>query len=141
MLLAICAHREAWRAEAARMCVRTLQTFGETYGTDREVLLIRAAGRINVLGTHIDHRGGSVNPVAVNHMWLVVAPRDDDLVTAANVEPGPFPPERFHISECLAQGKKIDDWDSWCYAELEKRKGDPSITWSNYIRAATLYLQ
>jgi N-acetylgalactosamine kinase len=141
MLLAICAHREAWRAEAARMCVRALQTFGATYGMDREVLVIRAAGRINVLGTHIDHRGGSVNPVAVNHMWLVVAPREDDLVTAANVEPEAFPPEEFRISECLPQGRKIDDWDSWCYAEFEKRKGDPSITWSNYIRAATLYLQ
>jgi len=141
MLLAICAHREGWRAEAARMCVRTLEAFGAAYGMDREVLVIRSAGRINVLGTHIDHRGGSVNPVAVNHMWLVVAPRADDLVTATNVEPGSFPPERFRIHECLPQGKKIDDWDSWCYAELEKRKGDPSITWSNYIRAAVLYLQ
>ncbi len=141
MLLAICARREAWRAEAARMCVRALQTFGATYGMDREALVIRAAGRINVLGTHIDHRGGSVNPVALNHMWLVVAPRDDDLVTTTNVEPGPFPPERFRIRECLPQGKNIDDWDSWCYAEFEKRKGDPSITWSNYIRAAVLYLQ
>jgi N-acetylgalactosamine kinase len=141
MLLAICAHRETWRADAARMCVRTLQTFGETYGMDREVLVLRAAGRINVLGTHIDHRGGSVNPVAVNHMWLVVAPRDDDLVTARNVESEAFPPEQFRIRECLPQGRKIDDWDSWCYAEFEKRKGDASITWSNYIRAAVLYLQ
>ncbi|MCL5280070.1 MAG: hypothetical protein M1376_09205 [Planctomycetes bacterium] len=123
------------------MCVRTLEAFGAAYGMDREVLVIRAAGRINVLGTHIDHRGGSVNPVAVNHMWLVVAPRDDDLVTAANVEPEAFAPEWFRISEGLPQGKKIDDWDSWCYAEFEKRKGDPSITWSNYIRAAVLYLQ
>ncbi|MHC4309275.1 MAG: GHMP family kinase ATP-binding protein, partial [Planctomycetota bacterium] len=33
------------------------------------------------------------------------------------------------------------DWDTWCYQEYEKRKNDPSVTWSNYIRAAVLYLQ
>jgi len=141
MLLAICAHREPWRAEAARMCIDALTAFGGIYGMDREVLVIRSAGRINVLGTHIDHRGGSVNPIAINHMWLVAAPRDDDLVVAGNVEAGAFPEERFRIGECLPVGAKIHDWDSWCHGEFEKRKANPSITWSNYLRAATLYLQ
>jgi N-acetylgalactosamine kinase len=123
------------------MCVRALRTFGESHGPDREVLVIRTAGRVNVLGTHIDHRGGSVNPVAVNHLWLIAAPREDDFVVARNVESGQFPDERFQIRQCLPAGTRIEDWDSWCLAEFEKRKGDPSITWSNYIRAAVLYLQ
>jgi N-acetylgalactosamine kinase len=139
-LLAICAHRETLRRDAARMCLRTLEAFGRMHGLDRPVAVIRSAGRVNILGTHIDHRGGSVNPIAVNHMWLVAAPREDDWVVAANVESGPFPEQRFRIRACLP-GQKVHDWDSWCYAELQKRNGDTSATWSNYIRGAVLYLQ
>jgi galactokinase len=40
------------------MCVRALETFGSLGGWDRDVLVIRSAGRVNILGTHIDHRGG-----------------------------------------------------------------------------------
>jgi N-acetylgalactosamine kinase len=141
MLLAICAHRETLHREAARMCLRTLETFGRVHGPDRPVLVIRSAGRVNILGTHIDHRGGSVNPIAVNHMWLVAAPREDDWVVAGNVESGSFPEQRFRIRACLPAGQKIRDWDSWCNAELQKRNGDTSATWSNYIRGAVLYLQ
>jgi N-acetylgalactosamine kinase len=74
-------------------------------------------------------------------MWLVAAPRDDDLVAARNVESDHFPREQFRIRECLPAGARVEDWDSWCLAEYDKRKGDASITWSNYIRAAVLYLQ
>ncbi len=137
----ICAGRADLHDQAARTCVRALRTFGEIHGPDREVLVIRTAGRVNVLGTHIDHRGGSVNPVAVNHLWLIVGPREDGLVAVHNVESGQFPDEQFRISQCLPAGTKVEDWDSWCLAEFEKRKGDPSVTWSNYIRAAVLYLQ
>ncbi len=123
------------------MCLRALEAFGRIHGTDKEVLVTRSAGRVNVLGTHIDHRGGSVNPIAVNHMWLVASPRSDDLVVAGNVESEQFPAQRFRISECLPRGQKVRDWDSWCYAELQKRNGDISTAWSNYIRGAVLYLQ
>ena len=140
-LLAVCAEREPLRREAARMCARALEAFGDAHGTDRPVLVIRSAGRVNILGTHIDHRGGSVNPVAIHHLWLVVSPRDDDLVVAKNVEAEHFPDEQFRISECLPAGVRITDWDAWCLAEFDKRKANASITWSNYIRAAVLHLQ
>ncbi|MBN2593804.1 MAG: hypothetical protein JXA81_09880, partial [Sedimentisphaerales bacterium] len=104
-------------------------------------LIIRSTGRANLLGTHIDHRGGSVNPIAVKHMWLVVEPSDDDLVLAKNVESNDFADEQFSISDCLPAGEKIENWDTWCHDEYEKRRNDPSITWSSYIRAAVLYLQ
>jgi len=141
MLLAICAHDEPARERAVRMCLRALEAFGGIHGMDKEALVTRSAGRVNILGTHIDHRGGSVNPIAVNHMWLVASPRDDDLVVARDVESAQFPEQRFRISECLPPGRKIRDWDSWCYDELQKRNGDISTTWSNYIRSAVLYLQ
>jgi len=140
-LLTLCANIESEHAQAARMCMQALCTYGEACGMDREVLVIRSSGRVNILGTHIDHRGGSVNPVAVNHLWLVASPRHDDHVIARNVESDLFADEQFRISECLPAGAKITDWDAWCHAEYDKRKGDVSVTWSNYIRAAVLYLQ
>ena len=132
---------EHLKTAAAQMCLRTVEAFADTYGPDRSAIIIRSAGRINLLGTHIDHRGGAVNPVCVKQMWLVVERRDDDLVVAKNVESGQFPDEQFRISHCLPAGQKIRDWDAWCHDEFAKRKYDPSVTWSNYIRAAVLYFQ
>ena len=129
------------KIEAVEMCLRTLEAFADRYGADRKVIIIRSAGRVNLLGTHIDHRGGSVNPIAVKHMWLVVEPRDDDLVLAKNVELNDFADEQFIISRCLPAGEKIENWDAWCHDEYEKRRHDPSVSWSNYIRAAVLYFQ
>jgi N-acetylgalactosamine kinase len=129
------------KARAAGMCLRCLEEFKDRYGADKEVIIVRTTGRVNLLGTHIDHRGGSVNPVCINEMWFIVEPRDDDLVLLKNVDSQRFPDEQFRISDCLPKGEKIHDWDTWCYQEFEKRKEDPSITWSNYIRAAVLYLQ
>jgi len=129
------------KAEAAQMCLRTLEAFANRYGADRSVIIVRSTGRINLVGTHIDHRGGSVNPIAIKQMWLVVEPRDDDLVLAKNVESGEFSDEQFCIKESLPVGEKIQDWDAWCHDEFEKRKDDPSVTWSNYVRAAVLHFQ
>jgi len=139
------------KAEAAQMCLRCLEALADRYSTnrppaclrqeDRGVIIVRSAGRVNLLGTHIDHRGGSVNPVCIKQMWLVAEPRDDDRVLAKNVDLCQFPDEQFCISGCLPAGEKIRDWDAWCHDEFEKRRHEPSITWSNYIRAAVLYLQ
>jgi len=129
------------KTEAAQMCLQMLEAFADRYGPDRSVIIVRSTGRVNLLGTHIDHRGGSVNPIAIKHMWLVVEPRDDDLVLAKNVESSAFGDEQFRISQCLPDGKKIKNWDAWCHDEFEKRQHDTSVTWSNYIRAAVLYFQ
>ncbi len=142
---------EDLKKEAAQMCLRSLEAFADRYDADRPpaclrqedrgIIIVRSAGRVNLVGTHIDHRGGAVNPVCVKQMWLVVEPRDDDLVLAKNVESSQFPDEQFCISDCLPSGEKIRDWDAWCHDEFEKRRHDQSVTWSNYIRAAVLYFQ
>jgi N-acetylgalactosamine kinase len=129
------------KTEAARMCLRTLEAFAKAYGADHSVIVVRSIGRVNLVGTHIDHRGGSVNPIGVKQMWLVVEPRDDDKVLAKNVEADQFPDEQFRISQFLPAGKKIQNWDAWCHDEFARRKHDSSVTWSNYIRAAVLYFQ
>lgn len=123
------------------LLVRTLDEFGRSYGGDREVFIVRSTGRVNMLGMHVDHRGGSVNPIAIKEAFFVVEPRSDDRVILRDVQGDRFPEESFSIGECLPKGQKIPDWDAWCHDELEKRKGDPRITFSNYVRGGVLYFQ
>jgi N-acetylgalactosamine kinase len=129
------------KTEAVQMCLRTAEKFAQVYGADRKALIVRSTGRVNLVGMHIDHRGGSVNPIAVKQMWLLAEPRNNDQVLVKNVQADRFPDEQFCISDCLPAGEKIQNWDSWCHDEFEKRKGNPSITWSNYVRAPVLYFQ
>jgi N-acetylgalactosamine kinase len=129
------------KREGVELCLRTLEAFADRYGPGRSVIIVRSTGRVNLLGTHIDHRGGSINAIAVKQVFLVAEPRDDDLVLAKNVESSDFPDEQFRISDCLPAGTRIQNWDTWCHDEFEKRKDDPSITWSNYVRAPVLYFQ
>jgi N-acetylgalactosamine kinase len=118
-----------------------INEFARSYGEDREVFVVRSPGRINLLGMHVDHRGGSVNPIAIKEAFFVVEPREDDTVVLRDVNSDKYPEESFRISDCLPEGEKISDWDAWCHDEFEKRKDDPRITSSNYVRAGVLYFQ
>ena len=124
-----------------RLLGKVLNEFGRSFGTDRPVFIVRSTGRVNMLGMHVDHRGGSVNPIAIKEAFFAVEPRDDDRVVLRDVAGDRFPEESFSIGECLPRGGKVKDWDHWCHDELEKRKGKPGITFSNYVRAAVLYFQ
>lgn len=125
----------------AALLRRAVEEFARSFGGDREVFVMRSTGRINLLGMHVDHRGGSVNPIAIKESFFVVEPRDDDRVVLRDINGEKFPEESFSIGECLPKGKKIENWDHWCHDELEKRKGKPGITFSNYVRAGVLYFQ
>jgi len=120
---------------------RVIEEFGCSYGRDRSVFAVRSTGRVNLLGMHIDHRGGSVNPIAIKEAFFAVEPREDDKVVLRDIQGEEYPEESFVIGECLPKGSKIADWDAWCHDELEKRKDDPSITYSNYVRSSVLYFQ
>jgi N-acetylgalactosamine kinase len=120
---------------------QAIDEFARSYGADRSVFVVRSTGRVNMLGMHVDHRGGSVNPIAIKEAFFVVEPREDDQVILRDVNGEKFPEESFGIGACLPQGCKIANWDTWCHEELEKRKGNPRITFSNYVRAGVLYFQ
>lgn len=120
---------------------QAIDQFARSFGPDRSVFVVRSTGRVNLLGMHVDHRGGSVNPIAIKEAFFVVEPRTDDQVILRDINGDKFPEESFTISECLPKGRKIENWDHWCHEELEKRKGQPGITFSNYVRAGVLYFQ
>ena len=128
-------------AEPLDLLRRTVREFGRSFGRDRRVFIMRSTGRINLLGIHVDHRGGSVNPIAIKEAFFIVEPRDDDRVVLRDIDGDKYPEESFRISECLPVDKKVEDWDGWCHAELEKRKGQPGITFSNYFRGGVLCFQ
>ena len=73
-----------------------LQKFAEKYG-DRKVMISRAPGRVNLMGRHIDHRGGGINVLVTNcDQVFVAARREDDKVCISNVDPA-YPDAAFSI--------------------------------------------
>lgn len=122
-----------------------LENAAKLFGHKREAIIARAPGRLNLMGRHIDHRGGVVNPIALNsELIAVAAPRDDDTVNAYNVEAHKYTPRQFRISESLPPHKltSISEWDSWTMAQVEeRRRSGESTHWSDYIKGAAVMLQ
>ena len=125
-----------------RACRRLLERFVESHGAARPVVLARAPGRLNLMGRHVDHRGGYVNTMAINREILLAAsPREDDSVTLRHLSSDEFPERTFRIRDLLPD----TDWLAWMdfissYTVnqfLSVSRGD----WSNYARAAVLRLQ
>lgn len=127
--------------EKAGLCLDAVKVFCEHFGARRDVFLVRSAGRVNLLGMHVDHRGGFVNPIAIREVFFVVEPRQDDVVQMHNAEEELFGPRTFRISDELPK-HKINDWDSWTHDEFEQRQRLGTVgDWANYVKSAVLYLQ
>jgi len=129
-------YRENTSAQKERY-VQLLKAFVQRYG-DEKVIITRSPGRVNLMGKHIDHRGGGINVMATaNDTVMVCAPRDDDTVRAANLDAA-FAENAFTISGQLGLAEH-EDWLAYLshenvVAELEKTRGD----WVNYIKSAVL---
>ncbi|NSW90273.1 MAG: NTP transferase domain-containing protein [Firmicutes bacterium] len=127
--------------ERREIYLKVLRLFAERYGRNRKVVISRAPGRINIMGRHIDHRGGNVNVMSINKEVIVVAAgRDDDRVTIVNTS-DEFKEREFSISEHLIEL----DWDSWLSylesGEIEKMVINAKGDWVNYVKAPILRLQ
>ena len=129
----------AERREAMRQVV---QAFVGQYGPERLTVICRAPGRINLMGRHVDHRGGFVNVMAINREALVAAsPRSDDVVRLRHLSVTQFPNREFRIYDLLGE----ESWSGWMdflgsgtvQRVLKAAPGD----WSHYVRAPLLRLQ
>lgn len=58
--------------------IKTLQTFVELYGDDRDVMLLSAPGRTEICGNHTDHNNGKVLAASINLDAIAVAAKNDD---------------------------------------------------------------
>lgn len=127
--------------QKAQLCLAAVKAFIEHFGSEAEVFVTRSTGRINLIGMHVDHRGGFVHPIAIKDVFFIVEPRDDDEVHICNADGDLFPPARFQMSRELPT-HKIEDWDAWCHHEQDERKERADAGhWSNYVKSAVLYVQ
>ena len=114
-----------------------LERFIGAYG-DKKVMITRSPGRLNLMGRHIDHRGGGLNVMAVNRDTIFVSsPREDDVFSIVNTDTQ-YPDRMFSVRESLAIAPH-ENWLDYLDAKPVKRKllesrGD----WSNYVKAAAL---
>jgi galactokinase len=117
-----------------------LDGFAAAFSPRARVIIARSTGRVNLLGMHIDHRGGAVNTLGVGDTILVAELRDDDRVVLRNLDER-YEPREFSIGEELPRDR-IRDWDAWTMdRHAERAEAGTAADWSNYVRAAVLYLQ
>lgn len=119
-----------------------LQRFSEQYGSSRRVVIARSPGRVNLMGRHIEHRGGNINVISINKEVITVASLADDprLVRMTNTNPD-FPDRFFDIAAHF----ETVNWDSWLNFldsdEIKKMVTDSQGDWMNYVKAPILRLQ
>jgi N-acetylgalactosamine kinase len=64
-----------------------LGAYSALFGNDPHVVVARAPGRVNLMGRHIDHRGGYINTIAIhNDVWIVAGAREDDRLMLHNLQ-------------------------------------------------------
>lgn len=120
--------------------ISLLEKHMEKYG-DIKAIITRSPGRVNLMGRHIDHRGGKINVMATDKDTLMVASlRDDDIVRVINLDSN-YPERTFSISEELGE-EKYEKWLEYLesdrsVARLRECAGD----WSNYVKSAVLRAQ
>jgi N-acetylgalactosamine kinase len=128
--------------ERRKIFIEAIKLFVKRYGPERKAIIMRAPGRINLLGRHVDHRGGAVNVLAIDRdVVFVASPRNDDVVRICNVHVGNHPDREFSIGRMLGE-IEWNDWLSFVNSAYVQRviaqtRGD----WSNYVKAAILRLQ
>ncbi len=117
-----------------------LAAFIKRFG-DAKVVIARAPGRVNLMGRHVEHRGGGINVFATGcDTVMVAAPREDDTVRLADVEPG-YPDVSFRIGETLALGASSSWLDYLASAPVRDALAASRGHWSNYVKASVLRFQ
>lgn len=94
-----------------------LEIFG---GTDRDLSVFHAPGRVNLIGEHIDYNGGAVFPAALTFgTTMLIRPREDKMLGLYSLN---FPGKVKHFS-------------------IDQLRHDPENDWMNYPLGMAAYLQ
>jgi galactokinase len=106
-------------AAAAAEVADVRQQFGQLFGTDGRVRVIRAPGRVNLIGEHTDYNDGFVFPMAIEpEVRIMCRSRDDGRVRLASTL---FPGEtaEFALNEPIRAGSpKWANYSKGIAAEL-----------------------
>ena len=124
-------------AARRKLYIKALRASAGYYGENQTAVIVRSPGRINLLGNHVDHRGGYVNYMAIDReMILVASPREDDTVLLRNADTERFGNRMFRIEEKYPFSQKKTDWLTY----IEQNQITPG-DWTSYISAGVLYVQ
>ncbi len=108
--------QECYHEDVTKRFIRTLECFAERFPKYKKVTLLRAPGRVNLIGEHTDYNGLPVMPMAVDHNMLVaVAPRKDMQIKAVNVE---YPDRNFWIERQIPPSE-TGDWGNYIKAGVQ----------------------
>jgi N-acetylgalactosamine kinase len=117
------------KEELKKLGKKYIEKFG-----DEEVILIRVPARINLLGTHVEHRGGFINTIAIDkHLYCFAGKRKDKKVYIYDLEEKRYPEKIFNIEEEINKPGVV--WTEFI-RNVKIIPGD----WVNYIKAGFLYL-
>ncbi|MCS7185690.1 MAG: galactokinase family protein [Armatimonadota bacterium] len=126
---------KAW--EGRQVAYRTLLTAAaQRFGDLTSIFIVRSPGRLNLMGRHIDHRGGFVHPIALpQEILLAVQPRNDECVEVHHAEPNSFPSRTFKFSEIEPPNPlSADEWERWTRERSKQRRSIAG--WTIYAEAA-----
>lgn len=142
LLRAIYGDNQTLREQKRKRLLAAVELFIERFGREGRVSVIRAPGRVNLMGRHVDHRGGCVNLMAIDREHILVArPRNDATVQARNADAGQFADLEFAIGDLLEQ-VGLDDWREFVNSSMVTRLvRDLAGDWGNYLKAPMLRLQ
>ena len=102
------------------------EAFGTLYRR-RPAILVRAPGRVNLLGAHVDYNEGWVLPGAIDRaIWLAAAPRRDNTLRISSLDFG-------------QEGEA--DLDTLQAGTTPKLVRDPGPTWLNYPAGVAWVMQ
>lgn len=92
------------------------EKYNELYGSEPE-LLVRAPGRVNLIGEHTDYNDGFVLPMAIDRsFWIALSPRKDSKVEIYSLD--------------------LDEKDEFDIADPIHKPGH----WGEYLRGIAWYL-
>lgn len=129
-------------SERKAALIKLLGSFRARYGDDGQVVIVRCPCRVNLMGMHVEHRGGYVNYVTHSReILLAAAASDGDLARMNDVRSQDFPERSFSIAEELSQGDR-SSWMSYIESPgVVRRVSESQGDWSNYVKGIVLRLQ
>src|SRR5262249_38720097 len=94
-----------------------LQRFRELYGREA-TFVVRAPGRVNLLGEHTDYNGLPVLPMAIDRNALIAGTRRRDLrINVSNLDSG-FAPRSFELADSIPPFTS-GDWGNYTKAAAQ----------------------
>ncbi len=95
-----------------------IHEFAERFPGHPPTFIVRAPGRVNLIGEHTDYNGLPVFPMALHRAVVVtLRPREDELVRLQNLD-ARFPPREFEISGSIAPFAD-GDWGNYAKAAAQ----------------------